>query len=78
MQPKENFLGISYDVWCETVRNYFEAPTNRKNNYLQWYPFIKSGMKEKLLSNDFYTRNIESGYIFFDEQVIEINNNYLQ
>lgn len=73
-------FGISYETWKEICEMYFDIPQGSLKAYLQWFPFTKLSEddKEKIKSNDFFDRYIDSGGFVMFSEVMRRSENFVQ
>lgn len=73
-------FGISYETWKEICEMYFDIPQGSLKAYLQWFPFTKLSEddKEKIKSNDFFDRYIDSGGFVIFPEVMRRSENFVQ
>ncbi len=73
-------FGIAYDTWKETCEMYFSLHVSVHKKYLQWFPFsrLTDEDKEKIKSEDFYKKYIETGGFILFPEVMRHSENFIQ
>lgn len=73
-------FSITYEAWKSVCDMYFSQKTGLLKAYLQWFPFSKLSKndKEKISSQEYFEKYIQSGaYVLFIQSMLRTDN-YLQ